>query len=280
MLSKIPNDGSPQFGLTGGCSVMHVAMMTGNPDIIEILLDYGCDPFDLDIAGNDALQFAVLFNRTDNFDFWMKILSDFDVNRRNNVFGAFTLSIACEYGPRRCYILKRLIELGAEIDNAYTPLGGSLLQHACKSEDADPLLIRYILKNASNLDVNDFDPSGKMFTNVNALDQLSRVGDPCVKLTRHVVSSATDSALHHAVRRGDVDVARVLLEVGANPLAKNVQGLTPMDYSDAYPELRSVLFERTKYHTTRVRVDSSESVYVGLCVQEKKYHKHITHTQI
>ena len=49
------------------------------------------------------------------------------------------------------------------------------------------------------------------------------------------------TALHHAVRRGDVDVVNLLLENGADPTIKNDIGKSPVDYCDAFPELRGAL---------------------------------------
>ena len=105
MLSKISKEGFPRLGLTSECSLIHVALMASSPDIIELLLEYKCDPFDLDAAGNDALHFAITFNRKQNLNFWIEIFSDFDLNRRNKYFGAFTLSMACDYGPGRMYVI-------------------------------------------------------------------------------------------------------------------------------------------------------------------------------
>ena len=49
------------------------------------------------------------------------------------------------------------------------------------------------------------------------------------------------TALHYAVQRGDVDCVNLLLENGADPTIKNDLGKTPVDYCDAYPELRGAL---------------------------------------
>ena len=49
------------------------------------------------------------------------------------------------------------------------------------------------------------------------------------------------TALHYAVQRGDVDCVNLLLKNGADPTIKNDLGKTPVDYCDAFPELRGAL---------------------------------------
>ena len=66
------------------------------------------------------------------------------------------------------------------------------------------------------------------------------------KLTKSglMTAFAQDSgstALHYAVQRGDVDCVNLLLENGADPTIKNDLGKTPVDYCDAFPELRGDL---------------------------------------
>ena len=49
------------------------------------------------------------------------------------------------------------------------------------------------------------------------------------------------TALHHAVRRGDVDIVNILLENGADPTIKDDLGKCPVDYCSAFPEMRGAL---------------------------------------
>ena len=49
------------------------------------------------------------------------------------------------------------------------------------------------------------------------------------------------TALYFAVRRGDVDVVNLLLKNGADPTIKNDIGKSPVDYCDAFPEVRGAL---------------------------------------
>jgi hypothetical protein len=57
----------------------------------------------------------------------------------------------------------------------------------------------------------------------------------------HLARESGCTALHYAVHRGDVDIVNLLLEHGADPSIKNDLGKTPVDYFDAFPELRGAL---------------------------------------
>ena len=49
------------------------------------------------------------------------------------------------------------------------------------------------------------------------------------------------TALHYAAQRGDVDGVTFLLKNGADPSIKNDLGKSPLDYCDAFPEMRGAL---------------------------------------
>ena len=81
--------------------------------------------------------------------------------------------------------------------------------------------------------------SGKLFTDL--LEFLTRN-----KLTKSGLMNALAQRLwiHSSTlrsSRGDVDVVNLLLENGADPTIKNDLGKTPVDYCDAFPEMRGAL---------------------------------------
>ena len=64
------------------------------------------DPYEHDVAGNDALMMASIFGRTDNVKFWLKQYPDWDLERKNKVMGGVALGQAVymdPFGPFRTF---------------------------------------------------------------------------------------------------------------------------------------------------------------------------------
>ena len=89
--SSIPRTGLPTFGFTGGTTALHIAMAGTSFRIVTLLLEYGADPHESDVAGNDPLMFASIFGHTDNVKFWLKRYPDWDLERKNKVMGGVAL---------------------------------------------------------------------------------------------------------------------------------------------------------------------------------------------
>ena len=219
--------------------------MASRPEIVSLLLEHGADPYECDIAGNDPLMFASIFGRTDNVKFWLERFPDWDLERKNKVVGGVALGHAVYMGPHRLELVKVLLEHGASLDSFVQIREVRSSSNLCESEDADPELLKLLL----NL-------KKKMRTNVNYRLRGSTAKWRIIyrlarfltrnKLTQSGLMTALahdsgSTALHYAVQRGDVDCVNLLLENGANPSIKNDLGKTPVDYCDAFPELRGAL---------------------------------------
>ena len=148
-----------------------------------------------------------MFGRTDNVKFWLEQFPDWDLERGNKVVGGTALGTAVYMGPNRLELVKVLLKHGAS-----TALknfsGASILTSLCSSEDCDPEIVELVLKSESE-SVN-YRRQGQSFK-WQSIYRLARVlVRTKLKKTGIMVSLARacgSTALHYAVRRGDVDVA-------------------------------------------------------------------------
>eukprot|EP00938_MAST-03A_sp_MAST-3A-sp1_P002860 g2860.t1 len=239
--SAIPSEGLPRFGFTGGTTALHIAMAGTSFDIITLLLEYGADSFETDVAGNDPLMFASIFGHTDNVKLWLKRFPDWDLERKNKVVGGVALGQTVYMGPHRLELVKVLLEHGASTGFKNFS-GASILTSLCSSEDCDPKVVELVLKHESQ-SVN-YRRRGQSLKWRN-IYRLARVlVRTKVKKAGIMVSLARacgSTALHYAVRRGDVDVVNLLLCHGADPEITDGLNKSPVDYCDAFPEMRGAL---------------------------------------
>ena len=215
--------------------------MASTSDVVSLLLESGLDPFQTDLSGNDALMSGCIWGRTDNVKFWLNRFPDWDLERKNKVVGGVALGSAVYMGPHRLELVKLLLDHGASMSlKNYS--GASILMALCSSEDCDPEIVKLVCTTEKQI-VN-YQRRGQtlkwrnIYRLAHALvrTKLSKSG---VMLS--LARACGSTALHYAVRRGDVDVVNILLRYGADPTIKNDLGKTPLDYCDAFPELRGAL---------------------------------------
>ena len=141
--SAIPRTGLQRYGFTGCTTALHIAMAGTSFEIVCLLLQYGADPFETDVAGNDPLMFASIFGRTDNVKFWLDRFPDWDLERKNKVVGGVALGSAVYMGPHRFELVKMLLDRGASMSlKNYS--GASILMALCSSEDCDPEIVKIV----------------------------------------------------------------------------------------------------------------------------------------
>ena len=201
--------------------------------------------YESDIAGNDPLMMASIFGRTDNVKFWLDKFPDWDLERKNKVVGGVALGQAVYMGPYRLELVKMLLDSGASI-NYRTDTGGSVLLNLSANEDSSPELVHFILEHIKNKHVEqvlNYRTRGTLkWRRIHRVTRFlvrNQITDSGLVIALAQISGST--ALQNAVRRGDVDVVNLLLSRGADPTIKNDLGKTPLDYCDAFPELRGAL---------------------------------------
>jgi len=218
-------------------------------------LHIGCSPFETDVTGADPLMFASIFGRTDNVKFWLNRFPDWNLERKDKIIGGVALGQAVYMGPHRLELVKLLLDHGASMSlKNYS--GASILMALCSSEDCDPEIVKLVCTTENQI-VN-YQRHGKTlkWRNIYRLAHaLVRTKLSASGVMLSLARARGSTALHYAVRRGDVDVVNILLRHGADPTIKNDLGKSPVDYCDTFPELRGALKrvihmqERSTKHT-------------------------------
>ena len=239
---EMPAKGVTSLGIPGRATTLVYAMGLASSEFVSLLLEYDADPYESDVAGNDGLMLASILGRTDNVKFWLKRFPDWNLERKNKILGGVALGSAVYMGPHRLEIVKVLLEHGASL-NFRNETGGAILTSICSSEDGDPELLNFLLKKKMNTSVN-YRARGRT-AKWKLLYRLARflIRNKLTKsgLMTALAQDSGSTALHYAVQRGDIDCVNLLLKNGADPAIKNDLGKTPVDYCDAFPELRGAL---------------------------------------
>jgi len=198
---------------------------------------------------------ASIFGRTDNVKFWLDRFPDWDLERKNKVMGGVALGHAVFMGPRRLELVKVLLGRSASVQSR-SDNGGSILTALCSSEDADSEILQLLLEKTKKKNVVNFKIRGRTikWRNIYRLARLlTRTKLMNSGLMIALAQECGSTPLHFAVRRGDLDVVNILLRHGADPTIKNDLGKSPVDYTDAFPELRGalkrVIQQRSAKHT-------------------------------
>ena len=222
-----------------------------------MLLDHGADPFETDAVGNDAFMFACVFGRTENVKFWLKRFPNWDLERKNKVVGGNALGQAVHMGPRRVEIVKILLDNGAKLDYR-TDTGGSILSNICSCVDGSPELIQFVFDRMSHTlrkqEVN-FQNQAQTFK-WKAIHRIARflVRNKLTHsgLAEGLARIGGSTALHSAVRSGDVDVVNLLLQYGADPSLKNALGMSSVDFC-INSEMRAGLLRATEQRVKKIK---------------------------
>lgn len=137
--------------------------------------------------------------------------------------------LAAEYGT-----LEQLADLPPELINKPDQNGLTLLLHACRFS-GNLEIVKYLIEKGEN--INACAPDGNSvlhraidhFRDTELLELLISKG---VDLNATNVSlSRYSDVLTHSIMRGDLDSFNLLLQNGANPNVRNLDGQTPLMYS-------------------------------------------------
>ena len=153
------------------------------------------------------------------------------MERKSKVAGATALSSAVYLGQNKLDTIHRLLKAGASI-NTMNNSGASYLTLACSNEDSDPNVVRFLLENMERSQVNL-----RMISQTDlwrfrrfACKWAVRLGVTSSRLLHRVAETGGLTALHYAVRRGDMEIVELLLEYGAKPSIRNDLGRDVLSY--------------------------------------------------
>ncbi|XP_038124074.1 B-cell lymphoma 3 protein [Cyprinodon tularosa] len=170
---------------------LHLAVITKQANIVEVLLRAGADPAVLDRHGQTAHHLCCEYQQLDCLSVLLSLSSSSPCLEIRNFEGLSPLHLAVLQGHHD--LTKMLLDAGADINAMDIKSGQSPLIHAVESNNAD--MVHFLIENGC--DVNSQSYSG-------------------------------NTALHIACGRGQVDTVRLLLKSGADSSLKNYHNDTPV----------------------------------------------------
>ncbi|XP_034467329.1 B-cell lymphoma 3 protein homolog isoform X1 [Hippoglossus hippoglossus] len=163
---------------------LHLAVITQQPEIVDVLLKAGADPTALDRNGQTALHLCCEYNQRECLSVVLSRSSSPMCLEIRNYEGLSPLHVAVLQGHKD--LARMLLDAGSDINAMDIKSGQSPLMHAVENNNAD--MVHFLIENGC--DVNSQSYSG-------------------------------NTALHGACGRGQVDTVRLLLKSGADSSLKN-----------------------------------------------------------
>lgn len=255
------NQLSTKLSMWRGEAALHVACTEGHLDIVEFLLAMpGIDVNNLNSRGYTPLHLACQGQSPQVIKVLLRV-PHIDVNNASNVWRSTPLHEACE-SWNHAGIEQLLKAPGIQVNLENTE-GRLPLHYAAETtvmwlEARDPSkrleqvravedCIRSLLRLGIAADVNAITSEGR-----NALHMAARAKNlPAVRtLLQHPevevsmpTSDTGDTALHLAI--SDINIARLLLESGMDPMAQNMEDNTALHEAWKWPDVMELLLRRT-----------------------------------
>ena len=244
-------------GLPGNVTALSLAMMMSSPNVVQELLKAGADPNISSKVNMDSLMLASTFGRTDNIKFWLDTFPDWKIADRVLTFnGASALNLCARIGQNNHEAFDLLIRRDVQLLKKHNFLGHTVLQSAVENEDCDPEIVRSILRHVKKMVRSKSEflefinyrirPPTLLFKVIFFVAKSSlRLGSRSLSLNEFAQIPGT-TALNLAVKRGDAEITRILLDNGADPYVVNDLGINAFEMCKTfgpYPSVRTVLLE-------------------------------------
>jgi ankyrin repeat protein len=240
-------------------SPLRYAIKSGNVEMVKLLLERGAsvDPSD---RGNKCLVFTALtHNDTEEISV---LLVSYGANIKEDEFnnddddkGAI-LEEACrneftnlvsllldEYGVVG-YPVNPLI-IYEVITSEHVDIAKLLIKHGYSlNVDITPVrnieMLRLLVNTYGSKIINDYNilTNNIKYNHLNAplIIEIIKLGADLTKLDW----STGGTPLHYAVRYGNIEIVNTMLQYGANPFAKNIIGITPIDVARSLPQSKKI----------------------------------------
>ena len=172
----------------------------------------------------------------ENMRLWMERFPDHDIHQPNKVSGGFSLSTAVYCMSNKLETLEFLLKCGGNVDQKLH-MGFSVLQSAVSNYDSDVGVVKRILeaskdKNAINYRIKPRNFKWKFVLRL--CNRLYRMGNRGNAFIEFFAPLEGATALHAALKNGDLDVAEYLLKNGADPRIEDGLGRSAFDYLSLY----------------------------------------------
>ncbi|MEZ5337344.1 MAG: ankyrin repeat domain-containing protein [bacterium] len=206
-------------------NVTDFAVVGGNPDILQIVLDAGAP------AGGGPASMPILIDavQSHSLEMFHRILSEFPDTSVTDKFGQSPLMHACLAGEKQ--MAEELMDAGADI-NAVEPRGGTMLGAAAFAGDWE--LVDFLIAHGA-------DPLQRYRGGRTLLFELARHPDWPRSLAQSLLEQGIDldaveelgnsTALIAAARTGNLPMVSFLLENGADPGFVDATDNSACDYA-------------------------------------------------
>lgn len=224
-----------------GVTPLHEAAGRGNVAVINILLRKGCDPNLRDNDHFSPLSFAAYNRQMDAVEKLSATINQTDSEGRTD------LHIAVIQGWTE--VVEILLNSEKINPNIVDINGRTAFDYACQADDKD--LMKLLVQNSKfSLSPDTNAKSSPLYIAIqNTSDfacQLILNEMKNRKIDINNQDKKGDTQINLAAEKGDVVVLRKLLEFGADPTIKNIEGKTALDYAIAYAKKNQ---ENTHYQS-------------------------------
>jgi ankyrin repeat protein len=193
-------------------------------DIAELFLSQGANINVRRTNGDSPLHSAVFDNRMETVVYILD--HGGSVNQKNDI-GETPLMIACKHGYVE--IAKFLLQKGAEL-NAQDNVGRSSLFLASMLQKE--ALVSYLLDRFANVHLTDHFGSTALSVSCRLFPGNVNIISDLIRFKSHINSmdNSYNTPLHHTCSKHNRELTLLLLNAGASPSLKNIDGKLPLDF--------------------------------------------------